>query len=83
MTVLCYIGGLIDSCVEQLKQVHSQLHLESVRLGKTFYRKKVRRDWMEISSLTVVLCFSIGQNIHIMNTFMDKYYEKWLTVYEK
>ncbi|KAM6900677.1 rotatin [Xenentodon cancila] len=33
-------AGLIDSCVEQLKQTQSQLHLESVRTGKASHRKK-------------------------------------------
>ncbi|XP_068160422.1 rotatin isoform X2 [Antennarius striatus] len=33
-------AGLIDSCVEQMKQTHSQLHLESVRTGKASHRKK-------------------------------------------
>uniref|UniRef100_A0A673ANH3 Rotatin n=1 Tax=Sphaeramia orbicularis TaxID=375764 RepID=A0A673ANH3_9TELE len=34
-------AGLIDSCVEQMKQAHTQLNLESVRPGKAFHRKKV------------------------------------------
>ncbi|MED6272424.1 hypothetical protein CHARACLAT_030270 [Characodon lateralis] len=34
------LTGLIDSCVEQLKQTHSHLHLESVRPGKASRRKK-------------------------------------------
>uniref|UniRef100_A0A673AQP6 Rotatin n=1 Tax=Sphaeramia orbicularis TaxID=375764 RepID=A0A673AQP6_9TELE len=33
-------AGLIDSCVEQMKQAHTQLNLESVRPGKAFHRKK-------------------------------------------
>uniref|UniRef100_A0A1A7XBW8 Rotatin n=2 Tax=Iconisemion striatum TaxID=60296 RepID=A0A1A7XBW8_9TELE len=32
--------GLIDNCVEQLKQTQSQLHLESVRPGRTSHRRK-------------------------------------------
>uniref|UniRef100_A0A3Q3FFD4 Rotatin n=1 Tax=Labrus bergylta TaxID=56723 RepID=A0A3Q3FFD4_9LABR len=36
-------AGLIDSCVEQMKQTQSQLHLESVRPGKASHRKKVSR----------------------------------------
>lgn len=44
LTVLSLTDGLIDSCVEQLKQVYSQLHLESVRPGKTLHRKKVSTD---------------------------------------
>ncbi|XP_014855672.1 PREDICTED: rotatin isoform X1 [Poecilia mexicana] len=33
-------AGLIDSCVEQLKQTHSRLHLESIRPSKASTRKK-------------------------------------------
>ncbi|XP_035475214.2 rotatin isoform X3 [Scophthalmus maximus] len=33
-------AGLIDSCVEQMKQTHSHLHLESVRPSKASHRKK-------------------------------------------
>ncbi|XP_024135486.1 rotatin isoform X1 [Oryzias melastigma] len=33
-------AGLIDSCVEQLRQTHSQLQLESVRPGKVSLHKK-------------------------------------------
>lgn len=46
-------AGIIDSCVEQMKQIHSQLHLESVRPGKASHRKKVSRDSLEISTLCV------------------------------
>ncbi|XP_031137959.1 rotatin isoform X3 [Sander lucioperca] len=33
-------AGLIDSCVEQMKRTHSQLHLESVRPSKASHRRK-------------------------------------------
>lgn len=33
-------AGLIDSCVEQLKQTYSQLNLESARPGRMSHRKK-------------------------------------------
>uniref|UniRef100_A0AAV2L739 Rotatin N-terminal domain-containing protein n=1 Tax=Knipowitschia caucasica TaxID=637954 RepID=A0AAV2L739_KNICA len=33
-------AGLIDTCVEQLKQIYSQLNLESARPGRTSHRKK-------------------------------------------
>ncbi|XP_012712810.2 rotatin isoform X1 [Fundulus heteroclitus] len=33
-------AGLIDSCVEQLKQTHSHLNLESIRPGKASHRRK-------------------------------------------
>uniref|UniRef100_A0A665VL78 Rotatin n=1 Tax=Echeneis naucrates TaxID=173247 RepID=A0A665VL78_ECHNA len=41
-------AGLIDSCVEQMKQTHSQLLLESVRPGKVSHRKKVIKLSVEI-----------------------------------
>uniref|UniRef100_A0A3Q4G3L8 Rotatin n=1 Tax=Neolamprologus brichardi TaxID=32507 RepID=A0A3Q4G3L8_NEOBR len=41
-------AGLIDTCVEQLKQTHTQLHLESVRPGKASHRKKVIKLTVEI-----------------------------------
>uniref|UniRef100_A0A673ANH1 Rotatin n=1 Tax=Sphaeramia orbicularis TaxID=375764 RepID=A0A673ANH1_9TELE len=41
-------AGLIDSCVEQMKQAHTQLNLESVRPGKAFHRKKVIKLTVEI-----------------------------------
>uniref|UniRef100_A0A3P8VNZ8 Rotatin n=1 Tax=Cynoglossus semilaevis TaxID=244447 RepID=A0A3P8VNZ8_CYNSE len=44
-------AGLIDSCVEQLKQTHSQLHLESVRPGKAAHRRKVSKDWLLFSKI--------------------------------
>uniref|UniRef100_A0A3Q1GHK3 Rotatin n=1 Tax=Acanthochromis polyacanthus TaxID=80966 RepID=A0A3Q1GHK3_9TELE len=37
-------AGLIDSCVEQMKQTQSQLQLESVRPGKASHRKKVSKE---------------------------------------
>lgn len=49
----CLFGfpaGFIDSCVEQLKQSHSQLNLESARPDKALHRKKVSRNLMEFSS---------------------------------
>ncbi|KAF7659129.1 hypothetical protein LDENG_00002670 [Lucifuga dentata] len=45
-------AGLIDSCVEQMKQIHSQLHLESVRTGKTSRRKK-EEGYLKEFKLTV------------------------------
>ena len=72
-------AGLIDSCVEQLKQTHSQLHLESVQPGKASHRKKVSRHWLEISSLGVSLplfCVFFPLNkITVWSQFLDKYYE--------
>lgn len=45
-------AGLIDTCVEQLKQTHSQLHLESVRPGKASHRKK-EEGYLKEVKLTV------------------------------
>ncbi|XP_055364222.1 rotatin [Betta splendens] len=45
-------GGLIDNCVEQLKQIHSHLHLESVRPGKAFHRKKQEDVYLKEVKLT-------------------------------
>lgn len=52
---VCFLAGLIDSSVEQMKQIYSQLLLESVQPGKASHRKKVSRDWLDISSLIVSL----------------------------
>ncbi|KAB5533141.1 hypothetical protein PHYPO_G00128390 [Pangasianodon hypophthalmus] len=48
-------AGLIDSCVEQIKQIHSQLHLESVRPGKTTHRKKDENSMKELRMVLEIL----------------------------
>ncbi|XP_053343881.1 rotatin [Clarias gariepinus] len=48
-------AGLIDSCVEQMKQIHSQLHLESVRPGKTAHRKKEENTIKELRMVLEIL----------------------------
>ncbi|XP_053467742.1 rotatin isoform X3 [Ictalurus furcatus] len=48
-------AGLIDSCVEQMKQIHSQLHLESVRQGKTTHRKKEENSRKELRMVLEIL----------------------------
>ncbi|KAG7225112.1 hypothetical protein INR49_014568 [Caranx melampygus] len=45
-------AGLIDSYVEQMKQTHSQLHLESVRRSKASHRKK-EEGYLKEVKLTV------------------------------
>lgn len=73
----CVVAGLIDSCVEQMKQTHSQLHLESARPSKASHRKKVSKCLLEISSLSVPLLplfFVEKQSEFNMNEFLDKYY---------
>uniref|UniRef100_A0AAX7VPM0 Rotatin N-terminal domain-containing protein n=1 Tax=Astatotilapia calliptera TaxID=8154 RepID=A0AAX7VPM0_ASTCA len=47
-TQVARLTGLIDTCVEQLKQTHTQLHLESVRPSKASHRKKVIKLTVEI-----------------------------------
>lgn len=42
-----------------MKQTHSQLHLESVRRGKASHRKKVSKDQLEISSLSLFYAASV------------------------
>ncbi|XP_062841406.1 rotatin isoform X2 [Trichomycterus rosablanca] len=48
-------AGLIDACVEQMKQVHSQLHLESVRPSRTSHRKKEENSMKELRMLMEIL----------------------------
>uniref|UniRef100_A0A8C4WTT4 Rotatin n=1 Tax=Gopherus evgoodei TaxID=1825980 RepID=A0A8C4WTT4_9SAUR len=36
----CLSANLIDSCMEQMKHIHAQLNLESLRPGKTAQKKK-------------------------------------------
>lgn len=46
-------AGIIDSCVEQMKQSNLQLQLESVRPGKASRTKKVSADFQEMFFLFV------------------------------
>ncbi|XP_056220936.1 rotatin [Seriola aureovittata] len=48
-------AGLIDSCVEQMKQTYSQLHLESVRPGKASHRKKEEGHLKEVKLTVEIL----------------------------
>ncbi|XP_060755970.1 rotatin isoform X2 [Neoarius graeffei] len=48
-------AGLIDSCVGEMKQIHSQLHLESVRPGKTAHRKKEENSMKELRMVLEIL----------------------------
>ncbi|XP_049604680.1 rotatin [Syngnathus scovelli] len=45
-------AGIIDSCVDQMKQTHSQLNLESLRGDKTSHRKK-EEGYLKELKLTV------------------------------
>ncbi|XP_022063068.2 rotatin isoform X3 [Acanthochromis polyacanthus] len=48
-------AGLIDSCVEQMKQTQSQLQLESVRPGKASHRKKEEGYLKEVKMTVEIL----------------------------
>nr|XP_046227277.1 rotatin isoform X2 [Scatophagus argus] len=48
-------AGLIDSTVEQMKQAHSQLHLESVRPGKASHRRKEESCLKEVKLTVEIL----------------------------
>lgn len=56
-------AGIIDSCVEQMKQTHSQLQLESVRPGKASRTKKVSTDFQEMFFVSVLPMFCPIMNI--------------------
>ncbi|XP_053198646.1 rotatin [Scomber japonicus] len=55
-------AGLIDSCVEQMKQTQSQLHLESVRPGKASYRKKEEGYLKEVKLTVEILRSALYRN---------------------
>ncbi|KAA8580820.1 hypothetical protein FQN60_013778 [Etheostoma spectabile] len=55
-------AGLIDSCVEQMKQTYSQLHLESVRPGKASHRKKGEGYLKEIKLTVEILRSALYHN---------------------
>ncbi|XP_035511921.1 rotatin [Morone saxatilis] len=55
-------AGLIDSCVEQIKQTHSQLHLESVRPGKASHRKKEEGCLKEVKLTVEILRSALYRN---------------------
>ncbi|KAG7525395.1 rotatin isoform X1 [Solea senegalensis] len=55
-------AGLIDSCVEQMKQTHSQLHLESVRPSKASHRKKEEGHFKEVKLTVEILRSALYRN---------------------
>ncbi|XP_060949825.1 rotatin [Limanda limanda] len=55
-------AGLIDSCVEQMKQTHSQLHLESVRPSKGSLRKKEEAHLKEVRLSVEILQSALYRN---------------------
>lgn len=38
---LCLLANLIENCMEQMKHIHAQLNLDSLRPGKAALKKKV------------------------------------------
>ncbi|XP_061778049.1 rotatin isoform X2 [Nerophis ophidion] len=55
-------AGLIDSCVEQMKQIHNQLHLESVRPGKPSHRRKEEGPLQELKLTVEILRSALYHN---------------------
>ncbi|KAM7369970.1 hypothetical protein PAMP_011257 [Pampus punctatissimus] len=55
-------AGLIDSCVEQMKQTQSQLHLESVRPSKASHRKKEDGYLKEVKLTVEILRSALYRN---------------------
>ncbi|XP_076014272.1 rotatin [Genypterus blacodes] len=55
-------AGLIDSCVEQMKQIYSQLHLESVRPSKASHRKKEEAYLKEVKLAAEVFRSALYRN---------------------
>ncbi|XP_026147911.1 rotatin isoform X2 [Mastacembelus armatus] len=55
-------AGLIDSCVEQMKQSHSQLQLESVRPSKGSQRKKEESYLKEVKLTVEILRSALYHN---------------------
>ncbi|XP_077365448.1 rotatin isoform X2 [Festucalex cinctus] len=55
-------AGLIDSCVEQMKQTHSQLNLESIRSGKHSHRKKEEGYLKEVKLTVEILRSAVYHN---------------------
>nr|XP_057915387.1 rotatin isoform X2 [Doryrhamphus excisus] len=55
-------AGLIDSCVAQMKQIHTQLQLESLRPGKPSQRKKDESHLKELKLTVEILRSAFYRN---------------------
>ncbi|KAL7840859.1 hypothetical protein AOLI_G00261820 [Acnodon oligacanthus] len=55
-------AGFIDSCVEQIKQIYTQLHLESLKPGKATHRKKEENSLKELRMVLEMLRNCLYQN---------------------
>uniref|UniRef100_A0A673N809 Rotatin-like n=1 Tax=Sinocyclocheilus rhinocerous TaxID=307959 RepID=A0A673N809_9TELE len=50
-----YASGVIDSCVERMKHIYAELHLESVKTGKSTHRRKVENSMRELKMILEIL----------------------------
>uniref|UniRef100_A0A9J8D9X9 Rotatin n=1 Tax=Cyprinus carpio carpio TaxID=630221 RepID=A0A9J8D9X9_CYPCA len=48
-------AGEIDSCVERMKHIYAELHLESVKTGKSAHRRKVENSMRELKMILEIL----------------------------
>uniref|UniRef100_A0A667ZBX6 Rotatin n=1 Tax=Myripristis murdjan TaxID=586833 RepID=A0A667ZBX6_9TELE len=64
-------AGLIDSCVEQMKQSYSHLHLESVRTSKAAHRKKEESYLKEVKLTVEILRSALYRNDECKVVAMD------------
>ncbi|XP_050954183.1 rotatin isoform X4 [Labeo rohita] len=48
-------AGVIDSCVERMKHIYAELHLESVKPGKSAHRRKVENSMRELKMILEIL----------------------------
>lgn len=49
-------AGVIDSCVERMKHIYAELHLESVKTGKSIHRRKqVENSMRELKMILEIL----------------------------
>lgn len=45
VNTFCLLADLIDSCIENMKHIHAQLNLDSLKPGKA-QKKKVKMKWL-------------------------------------
>ncbi|KAI7792817.1 putative rotatin, partial [Triplophysa rosa] len=48
-------AGVIDSCVERMKHIYTELHLESVKAGKNAHKRKVENSMRELKMTLEIL----------------------------
>ncbi|XP_022539517.2 rotatin isoform X1 [Astyanax mexicanus] len=64
-------AGFIDSCVEHMKQIYSQLQLESLKPSKSTLRKKEENSLKELRMVLEVLRNCLYQNNECKDTATD------------